>query len=263
MKKFLLPLLALTLLSPAQENSAPAEETEKKPEKPQFILDLEALSREDAGKYFQFYQRADMLFKQKRIFECLEAIEEIDKIYDKNPASLNLKGACYVEFRNFEKARLAFGKALKANEGNFNVRFNLSEIEFVTKNYAECLKQLKELEAEAADNENFANMLPLVRFKMLLCMLKTDQVDEAKKIVAGTDFLDDSPLFYYGNAALEYFAGKGPEAEVWLARAGRIFRDAASIAPWQDTLIEYGYIKSFYGGDLEVETISPAATGAE
>ena len=91
---------------------------------------------------------------------------------------------------------------------------------------------------------------------MLLCKIKTDDMTGAEAIVAKTDFLDDSPLFYYGKAALEYAKDNGAEAEVWLARAGRIFRteDGGLLAPWQDTLIEFGYIKSFYGGDLEVES---------
>ena len=104
-------------------------------------------------------------------------------------------------------------------------------------------------------------MLPLIDFKLLLCKLKTDDEDGAKKILEGTGFLDDNPLFYYGNAAMEYFADNGAKAEVWLARAGRIFRNPSAIAPWQDTLIEFGYIKSFYGGDLEVETNSPTGGG--
>ncbi|MGB2454301.1 MAG: hypothetical protein ACPIG7_06890, partial [Akkermansiaceae bacterium] len=82
-------------------------------------------------------------------------------------------------------------------------------------------------------------------------------------IVAETDFLDDSPLFYFGKAALSYAKDDGKGAEQWLARATRIFRSAngALLAPWQDTLIEFGYIKSFYGGDLEVE--SGISTGSE
>ena len=113
----------------------------------------------------------------------------------KNPATLNLEGACYVEFRSFEKARLAFAKALKANSGSFNVRFNLAEIEFVTENWEEALKQLGELAKEAENENQLGSMIPLIQFKMLLCLLKTDDLDGAKVILAETDFLDDSPLF--------------------------------------------------------------------
>lgn len=263
MKKFLSSLFALSLIASAQESSAPAEETEKKPEKPRFILELEALPKEQSVKYFNHYQEADKLFKQKRIFECLDEIYELHEIYAKNPASLNLQGACYVEFRNFDKARMAFARALEANTDNFNVRFNLAEIEFVTQNYSKALKQLSVLANEAKEKPSFASMEPLLNFKMLLCKLKLDDEAGAKKILEGSDFLDDSPLFYYGNAALDYFTDQGAKAEVWLARAGRIFRNPSTIAPWQDTLIEFGYIKSFYGGDLEIESSGPAVGGGE
>jgi tetratricopeptide (TPR) repeat protein len=252
MKKILCSLFALGLLATAQDAPAPPEKAPEKPELPQYVLDLQSLTKEDGNKYRENFLRADSLFKQKRIFECLEAIEDVHQIYEGNPSSLNLKGACYVEFRSFEKARIAFAKASAANPGNFNVRFNLAEIEFVTKNYKEALKLLNELATEAGENKATSAMLPLVNFKVLLCKLKTDDEAGARAIIAKSDFLDDSPLFYYGNAALEYFAEKGPEAEIWLSRAGRIFRDANIIAPWQDTLIEFGYIESFYGGDLEV-----------
>ncbi len=256
MKIILSTFFALSFLSFAQETSEPKEEGEKKA-KPQFVTELEALTKEQQNKYMVHFREADRLFKQKRIFECLNEIHEVHRINSTNPGSLNLEGACYVEFRNFKKARAAFKKALKQNPENFNVRFNLAEIDFVTSKYAKSLEQLNGLKEEAKEKNNLKGMAALVDFKILLCKLKTGDEEGAKKILEGTDFLDDTPLFYYGNAALEYFADRGPEAEVWLARAGRIFRNPSTVAPWQDTLIEFGYIKSFYGGDLEVETLSP------
>jgi hypothetical protein len=34
-----------------------------------------------------------------------------------------------------------------------------------------------------------------------------------------------------------------------MARGGRIFQNPAILSPWQDTLMEFGYIKGFFGGD--------------
>ena len=93
----------------------------------------------------------------------------------------------------------------------------------------------------------------LVEFKILLCKKKLGKKDEVKVLAEKYDYLDDSPYHYYAMAALAYDAEKLVEAEQWLARAGRIFRDPNVIAPWQDTLVEYGYIKSFYGNDDEPE----------
>ena len=254
MKKILLTFLALTILSSAQEGSSQPQANEDEAQKPRYQIELEALTEPQKEKYFIHYFESDRLFQQKRIFECLNELYELHKIVDTNPASLNLLGACYVEFRNFNKARSAFAKALKESPGNFNVRFNLAEVSFVTQDFKKARTQFLSLKNDAQSSPKYNKMGPLVDFKLLLCNLKLNKVDAAKSILDGIDFLDDSPLFYYGNAALEYFENRRPEAEIWLARADRIFGENGGTAAWQDTLIEFGYIESFYGGDLEVDS---------
>lgn len=261
MKIFITLLFATNLLVTAQDK--PVTDV-KKPEKPQYVIDLEALSKDEVMAYTGAFRKANNLFQQKRIFESLEALEEVDAIYSKNPASLTLRGACYVEFRAFDKARMVFAKALKFSPGNFNVRFNVGEIEFVTKNYVKCLEILEPLVAESIKTKATETMEPLIKFKIALCKIKTGDLSGAEAIVAKTDFLDDSPLFYFGKAALDYDKKNNVGAETWLSRAALIFKDAGALAPWQDTLIEFGYIKSFYGGDLEVQSgISTGDTGGE
>ena len=51
--------------------------------------------------------------------------------------------------------------------------------------------------------------------------------------------------------AISYHDGNDSEAERWRASARRVFRRAASLAPWEDTMIEVGFVKSFYGGVTE------------
>jgi hypothetical protein len=89
----------------------------------------------------------------------------------------------------------------------------------------------------------------LVEFKILLCKKKLGLKDEVTILAEKYDFLDDSPFYYYAKAALAYDNNDLIKAEEWLAIAGRIFQDPNTLAPWQDTIIEYGYIKSFYGDD--------------
>ncbi len=258
MKKFLSYFFTFTLLSFAQEEaSKKSNEATDQPEKPQFVIEIEALTQEQKKDYFTYYHEAERFFQQRRIFECLESIHALHKIYDKNPASLNLQGACYVEFRDFKKARKTFNKALSITPGNFNINFNLAEIDFVSGEFKSALGKLQNLKKDIEGNARFRTVIPLVDFKILLCHLKANNEKEARKILEEVDFLDDSPLFYFGNAALDYYADRGSEAETWLARAKRIFQDDDILPSWQDTLIEFGYIKSFYGGDLEVDIPSP------
>jgi hypothetical protein len=89
----------------------------------------------------------------------------------------------------------------------------------------------------------------LIEFKIMLCKNKLGKKDEVMILSEKYDFLDDSPYYYYAKAALEYEVNNLVKAEEWLAIASRIFEDPNVLAPWQDTLVEYGYIKSFYGGE--------------
>ena len=89
----------------------------------------------------------------------------------------------------------------------------------------------------------------LVEFKILLGKKKLGMDDEVTILAEKYDFLDDSPYYYYAQAALAYEKEDLVKAEEWLAIANRIFQDPNVLAPWQDTLVEYGYIKSFYGDD--------------
>ena len=248
--KTLFPLLFLSACLLSAQEAKPEEETAT-PEKKvyQYQIDLDNLTAEKRKEYYTKLFKAQTLFNQKRIFETLAEINEVHKIYPNDPSSLNIKGACYVEFRNFDKARSAFQQALKAHPENPNVLFNLAEISFVTHRWEDAHDRLSALLQENAN----PTMSELIKFKILLCKIKLGAIEEAQAFTNETSFLDDSPLHYYANAAMAYSNDEAVAAEKWLGRASGVFRNAGKIAPWQDTLIEFGYIKSFYGGDLEVE----------
>ena len=247
----LFPFLALHAQEAPEKTTPETPEEAPKKEIPQYLIDLDNLTLEQKKAYRSHFIRANQLFQQKRIFECLEALAEVHKVYANSPESLNLLGACYVEFRNFDKARATFAKALLQSPNNPNVRFNQAEIEFVTHNWQTAHDQLTSI--LPTFNEGNIAMRDLIRFKIILCKLKLGSKEGAQESLKDSTFLDDTPLFYYGKGAIAYSEERTVDAEVWLARADRIFRQPSQIAPWKDTLIEFGYIKSFYGGDLEVQ----------
>lgn len=251
MKLATLFTFVLSVSAFAQEPPAKQESAEKT-DAPTWQNEFTNLPIEERRQYFEYAQSADSLFKEKRIFECLDTLAKLKNIFINNPATLNLEGACYVEFRDFEKARATFQKALALSPENSNVLFNLAEVDFVTHNWQAALDGFSAIidEIKKAD----VSMSNLVLYKIALCHIKLDQLDEAQKILEPYDFLDDTPLYYFGQAAFSYEQGKTQEAEAWLSRAARVFRSAEILAPWQDTLIEFGYIKSFYGGDLKGDT---------
>lgn len=241
--KSLLPHLAILALTPtlsAQDENAPV---------PEWLQKLENLSPEDKKTYATTLGEGSRLYNQKRIFEALNSVYDAERIFAQNPAALNLKGACYVEFRDFTRARIYFNEAVTLAPDNPSLLFNLVEMDFVTRQWESCQKRIQEL-IPLFSKENIP-MLRLLEFKLMLTYLKTDQEDKARELAEKYDFLDDNPYYYYAQAAICHYDGKIEKAGTWISSAQRVFRDAATLAPWQDTLIEFGYIKSFLGEGLE------------
>ncbi len=251
----LLTFLVLALPLSAQNEAPPA-----KPDaaaEPQLMPNQKAflnLPEESRKEFIKHLGEANRIFQQKRIFETLEELDKAAKIFVDSPEIHNLRGSCYVEMRAFDKALAEFNKAIDLSKDNPSIEFNIGEVLFVTKEWQKALDVFEKV-LKALPENNIA-LSRLVEFKILLCKKKLGKKDEVTIMAEKYDFLDDSPYYYYANAALAYEDNDLVKAEEWLARAGRIFQDPNVLAPWQDTLVEFGYIKSFYGDD-------PAATATE
>ncbi len=244
-------LLAVALAAPlaAQTESAPAAkaaeaaEQELAPNQKAFLN----LPEESRKEFIKHLGEANRIFQQKRIFEALDELDKASKIFEDSPEIHNLRGSCYVEMRAFDKALSEFNKAASLSKGNPSIEFNIGEILFVTKEWQKALDVFERV-LKALPENNIA-LGRLVEFKILLCMKRLGRDNDVIILSEKYDFLDDSPFHYYAKAALAYEAEDLLKAEEWLATAGRIFQDPNILAPWQDTLVEFGYIKSFYGND--------------
>lgn len=248
---FLLPLLFSLVPVFAQAPATPGAAVGKPGLEQQPLLPHQQaflnLPEERRKEFIKHLSEANRLFQQKRIFETLGQLNKADGIFPDSPESLNIRGACYVEFRAFDKAMASFEKALKLTPDNPSVLFNIGEVYFVTHKWQESLDVLEKVLKETP-KEQMA-LARLIEFKILLCQIKLDKKQDAEILAEKYDLEDDSPFHCYAKAALAYEAKDQLKAEEWIARAGRIFRNPEILAPWQDTLVEYGYIKSFYGGD--------------
>lgn len=206
--------------------------------------------------YGEHKMKGETFFRQKRTFESLEQIHLALKIFDEDPSMWNLKGSCHVEFRSFEKAREAFKRALAIDGDNTGVLFNLAEMDFVTKEWKGCSEKMTTLMEKLEEGSNgemsepTLNLHHLALFKKMLSQLKLGQEEEARQLAKDNwEDWDDTPFTYYSKAALSYFEEDEEEANRWIMSAVRVFGGLDAVANWQDTLIEFGYVKSFYGGE--------------
>ncbi len=236
------------LLAVAQDSPGP--DAEKKPQ--QLTLNQKAflnLPEERRNEFTKHLEEADRLFRDKRVFETIDELEKANVIFQDSAELLNLRGSCSVEFRDFDKAMDAFRLAEKLSPDEPSIQFNIGEILFVTKKWQPALDVFEKVVKSLPAKEQMA-LSRLVEFKILLCKIKLGKTEEAEVLAEKYDFLDDSPYYYYAHAALCYKKEDMTKAEEWLAMGGRVFEDPNVISPWQDTLVEFGYIKSFYGDDV-------------
>jgi tetratricopeptide (TPR) repeat protein len=245
MKALSLTVLLLSL-GPIFAQDAPsggdaAQQQEMLPAQRAF-LNLPEERRQAFGGHLQ---RAVELFQLKRLFETLDEIAKAEAIFDQSPDLLNLKGSCYVEMRNFDKALAAYLQADKLAPNNPSIQFNIAEVYFVAKKWEEAHPRFEKI-VETTPEENLA-FKRLAEFKLMLIKQRLGKDKEVAVLLNKFDFLDDSPYHYYAEAVKAYEAKDVLKAEEWIARAARVFQDPQILYPWQDTLVEYGYIQSFYG----------------
>lgn len=248
-------LSLFVLLTPlVAQNEAASPGGKPESEKPALLPNQQAflnLPEESRKEFVKHLGEANRIFQQKRIFETLEELDKAAAIFKDSPELHNLRGSCYVEMRAFDKAMAEFEKSVALSKDNPSILFNIGEVHFVTKEWKKALETFEKV-MKLLPPENTA-LGRLVEFKILLSKKKLGMDNDVAILAEKFDFLDDSPFYYYAQAALAYDNKDLVKAEEWLARANRIFRDPNVLAPWQDTLVEYGYIKSFYGEEATSE----------
>ena len=234
--------LALTTFTPLMAKEPPAEDS------PAWQNKYLNLAPTDQKKFQGHFMKAARFYGRKRILESLNEIAEAEKIHKEHPDTLTLKGLCYLEFRDFKNARENFVAALALAPKNVDIITNLAELDFLTKNWVSCEKNLNE--ALLLTDEKEMQMTRLIEFKLLLAKIKLNKTEEVETLSKKYDFHDDSPFHYYAEAAMAYEREDREKAEEWLRICRRVFRMPALLALWQDALVSYGHIPSVYGGYL-------------
>lgn len=241
-----LHLLLLALLLPLSAQDENSDEMNM----PEWRREFMQLPQDKREEFAKNLQKARELLNEKRVFECVDILQKANTIFGDNPDVEVLLGACQVEFRNFDKAMEHFRAADQMAPDNANILFNIAEVHFVQKNWEQAEKSLERVLNILDDKEGSGvlQMKRLVQFKLLLVNIKLDRMEKADEMAGiADDIMEDTPYPYFAEAAIAFANGDEVKAELSLARARRVFRNPAIISPWQDSLIEFGYIKSFYG----------------
>ena len=174
-----------------------------------------------------------------RIQEAFEKLIEAEDLAPNLFQLHNLKGAAYTKIRDFEKARKSFERAIELEPKAFMSKFNITELDFVEHKFADSEKNFKGL--LELDPKMTQSTKRLIEFKVLVSQLGQDKVEDAKKIQATFDFLEDTPAYYFGNAAFAFHDEDEDEARGWIRSAERIYTPQ-EVSVYVDSFIEMGWI---------------------
>lgn len=227
------------------------------------------LPLEKRKKYLELKNDANRYFSNKRTFETLMTLHEMKTIFADDPSAYNLLGAIYVEFRDFKKAREIFQQAIDLAGNDPSMLFNLAELEFCDKQWHASLALFSTLLKEMK-GQTGSDLAKISELKILLSYLalsktddsavtdeqKKDHLAQANKMRDKYGYLIDSPYYYYANAALEFYKDDRAAGSNWILTAKRVYVNSPGLlTSWDDTLIEFGYIDSHYGGNHSISTI--------
>jgi tetratricopeptide (TPR) repeat protein len=214
---------------------APAQEVVALPES------AKALSPEDQEKLRILLTEASAFVQGIRVQEALERIFEAQQMAPEYAVVYNLEGAAWTKAKEFDKAKVAFKKCLSLDPESLEARFNLAELEFVSKNYEQALLAFDTL---IADEPRFpARTRNLILYKIFLCNLMLDNTEKVNEMLAAFNYMSDTPEYYYANAAIAFHADDKDEARSWLRSAARIYSRMMQEL-FVDSLVELKWIET-------------------
>jgi len=210
------------------------------------IPGLEKLSQEQRNTASKGIADVAGYMRGVRLQESLEKLNEVEAITGDFHIVSNMRGAVFTKMRDFKAARREFEKAATLTKDqpkeNFHPRFNLAEINFVEKNWAEASKEFSELIAK--DTVPDTGTRRLMDYKIMICALQQKQTEAAAAMIGKFDQYDnDSPAYYFAKAAASFSKDQKEDAEEWLASAAKIYPKELNDV-YQDSLVEVGWLQT-------------------
>jgi tetratricopeptide (TPR) repeat protein len=190
-----------------------------------------------------------------------QALKELDDIDARQPdlaESQNLRGVILMRQGIYDKAEAALFEAVRIDPKFWNARFNLAEIPFLQKNWAEARNRFQQLlSRDVSDLEGEAAQL--IQYKILLTYLVESKDSMADSILAKFELAPDTPAVHYANAAIALQHKNSKEANDWIATAQKNFSPQLNKL-FAESLYEVGWLEKPAG---QARASLPLTTAAE
>ena len=239
----LLPAPAAT----AEDATVPQGEQQKEMNTenlPMWLVEFSNLPRKDREKYLQGFARAKEFFQKGDWHSCILEITNCEIIFNKNPNSWNLRLSCLIELKDLEHADEYLAKVKEAAPKDSVTLLNIANLHLVRGEFQECITEMNNI-IRTLPYDTEEELINIMRFRILLSHLMLGHEDQAEAIIKGLTPLDDTPLYYYGKAAINIFHGNRREAMMDVNSANNIFSKGQATVPYQRGITACGLIDKY------------------
>jgi Flp pilus assembly protein TadD len=209
----------------------------------------------------------DKAFREFNAANYGQSLKELDAIDARQPdlaESQNLRGVILMRQAEYDQAEAALQKALATDPKFWNARFNLAEIPFLRKDWAEARKRFEGL-LQGNTSELQGEAAQLIQYKILLTYLLEGKENMVDSILAKFELTPDTPAVAYSNAAVAFQHKNEKEAKDLIAAAEKKFSPQLNKL-FAESFYEVGWMQKPAGQTrvaLEITTATERAAKAK
>ena len=170
----------------------------------------------------EMYNKAFREFEANNFSQALKELDAIDARQPDLAASQNLRGVILMRQGIYDKAEAALLEANRIDPKFWNARFNLAEIPFLQKNWAEARNRFQKL-LSSSQSDLASEATQLIQYKILLTYLLEGKENMVDSILAKLELSSDTPAVDYVKAAVALQHKNEKEGKDWIAVAEKNF----------------------------------------
>lgn len=222
------------------------EKPANEPDIPIWVKELSNLPATEREEYLTSFAAAKQAYAVGRMAESESYLLTCQIINDTNPNVWSLRASIYIAQKNFDEALPLLEKVEKAMPGHQITQLNFSLYYLGKGLYEQCLKETDSL-LERLDSQSTAQLCKSLIYRKVLCYLMLGQPQKAHELTDNLSPLEDSPLYYYSQAAYQIARKDRNAATRDMNAADTIFADESYLLSYKQSLSFSGLIERYMG----------------
>jgi tetratricopeptide (TPR) repeat protein len=206
------------------------------------------------------FEQSQQAFRQRDFATALTLVDEADKADPNQPATVNLRGEILMQQGKFDDAETVFKKAAKLDPKLRDAQYNLAQILFKKKEYANARDRFDTLYKRISGGDK-NQAAELIKFKIYMTYLMEGKESKAHSMMEEFQFTGDTPALYYAQAAWEYKHNNAQKAEDWTSSANKIYSPALNVV-FADAFYDVGWLQIPEGTTAPVVAFDSGNVGA-